>query len=331
MSEEGRQLNAQSLPAHWNSGVPMLIPLEGDPRLFLRVDAPHQRLTLRTPVGPEERVPVDALTHVQIAVVTDAEQRYLEISTIDERLLIDGYTMLSAIADRIQLDGISPVAALEETLAKWHAILSARTRMSQQAEIGLFGELLVLESLLSRHGDAAVDSWRGPLGEEHDFGFADADMEVKTTIGERRRHWIHGLDQLSPTPPAPLWLLSVQITRGGLESGRRLGRLVADGREAIQHDVTKTRLSERLAANAWREADDELFSQSWRLRSEPLALYVDDAFPRLTSQRLVSCGMNIETIGQINYEIDLSGRKTPEISAGTIDDLVEDMGRGADV
>lgn len=321
----GRHLSTQALLEHWNSGVPVLIPLAGDPLLGLRIDAPGGRLTLRTPISADTKSPANPLSHVDVVVLEDEGQRFLEITTTDERLIIDGYAMLSTIADRIQIDGIAPVEALEDTLARWHSILSMRTRMSHQAEVGLFGELLVLEALLSWRGDAAVKSWRGTVGEEHDFGFDDADIEVKTTTVERRHHWIHGLGQLLATPPTPLWLLSIQITRGGLESGRTLGRLVEDVLAATSDEGATAGVHEMLEACAWRDEDHDLFSKSWRLRTKPLALRVDNTFPRLTSECLSSSGVNVAAIRQVTYEIDVTDRPQSDALAPSVAALLERM------
>lgn len=305
-TESGRHLTPQALMTHWNSGVPVLIPVKGEPVVYLRVDAREKRLSLRIPIPAKAEVPPNTLTHIEIVVKEDDGQYFLEITMTDERLLIDGYTMFCSISDRIQLDGAAPIDALEDTLTRWHSILAIRTRMSHQAEVGLFGELLVLEALLADRGDVAIEAWKGTSGEEHDFGFMDADVEIKTTTGERRHHWIHGLNQLLDTPPTPLWLLSIQITRGGLESGRTLGALIDDVLSATTDAPTNARLQEMLTASLWRQEDDDLFSESWRLRTAPLALHIDETFPRLTSERLTQCGVSVAAIRQVDYEIDVT-------------------------
>jgi hypothetical protein len=101
-----------------------------------------------------------------------------------------------SIADRIQPAGADPLEAFVDTLEVRRSILTERSRMSATAEIGLFGELLVLQAVISTAA-ATPTAWRGGLGEEHDFGLPDVDAEIKTTTGERRRHWIHGLTQWS--------------------------------------------------------------------------------------------------------------------------------------
>ena len=69
-----------------------------------------------------------------------------------------------------------------------------------------------------------MNSWRGPIGEEHDFGMSAPDVEVKTTLGERREHWISTATQLVPTGDRPLYLLSIQLTSAALDSGQHPSR-----------------------------------------------------------------------------------------------------------
>ena len=135
---------------------------------------------------------MNALAHVAIDTLVEGGVRYVEISTTDARLVIDGYAMLMAVADRVQLDGIDPLEALKQTLATWQSILATRVRMSLQAEVGLFGEVLLLGALLET-GAAGASAWRGGLSEEHDFGFIDA-VELNA-IGNCHQHGVAVDDQ----------------------------------------------------------------------------------------------------------------------------------------
>jgi hypothetical protein len=135
----GRRLTTAALHEHWDNAVPVLLPLPGTPPLRLRIDPPRNRLTLRAAVAPGAVVPTNTLAHVAVETKFDHGVRYVDISTTDPRLVLDGYAMLMAIADRIQVDGLAPLAALEQTLATWQSILATRVRMSPEVEIGLFG------------------------------------------------------------------------------------------------------------------------------------------------------------------------------------------------
>lgn len=313
---------------HWDDGVPVAIPLIGNPSLGLRIDQARQRLTLRAPVPPGVEPPPNALAHVAVEITIDGDARYLEISTTDERLVVDGYAMLMAIADRIQLDGVDPLVALEQTLATWQSILATRTRMSLQAEVGLVGELLVVSALLET-GVASADAWRGGLGEEHDFGFSDTDVEVKTTTAERRHHWVHGLGQLMPTGESALWLLSLQLTRSGEGEGERLPDLIERLRNAFAPGE-KDRFDLVLAAGGWSEDQGDLFSDRWRLRTAPAAFHVVDDFPRLTPTLLSAGSIDPRPLRQVTYEIDLAGRAPSPDPPSTVSAIIQHMGGGFD-
>lgn len=299
-----RRIGGDLLMDHWNSGVPVVIRLAGDPELTLRVDNPADRLTLRAPVDPSAAIPVNTLANVRVESVVDDGRRCVEFSTMGENLISDGYAMLMMIADRVQLGDAEPLEAFEETLSLWESILASRARLGAGEEIGLFGELLVLEGFLNA-GTADVDSWRGGLHEEHDFGFAQTDVEVKTTSRESRKHWIHGLGQLQETDGTPLWLLSLQITRGGDGQGRTLPELI-DAILELSGPTGQDRVLENLAGVGWHETQGDLYPERWRLRNAPLLLRVEGQFPRLTRDLLSGVAVDTAGIRQVDYEIDLT-------------------------
>ena len=324
----GRHLTTAGLMEHWDSGVPVAIPISGTPTLRLRIDPVRSRLTLRAPVNPEVAPPVNTLAHVAVEVRIEGDRRFLEISTTDERLVVDGHAMLMAVADRIQLDGIEPIVALEQTLATWQSILATRVRMNLQAEVGLLGELLVVQALLET-ATAAAAAWRGGLGEEHDFGLADADVETKTTTGEQRRHWIHGLGQLVPTGETPLWLLSLQLTRAGEGEGGRLPELIDDVRSLVSgHD--RTIIDQNIASAGWSEDQRDLVTDRWRLRTPPIAFHVGGDFPRLTPDLLGAASIDIAPLRQVAYEIELTGRPPSACPPATVATIIKHMGKGFD-
>ncbi|UUY05727.1 PD-(D/E)XK motif protein [Svornostia abyssi] len=306
----------------------MAIPIAGTPTLRLRVDPPRSRLTLRVPLASEVEPPVNTLAHVAVEVRIDGNQRFLEISTTDERLVVDGHAMLMAVADRIQLDGIEPVEALEQTLATWETILASRVRLTLQAEVGLVGELLVLRAMLDTAA-AGASAWRGGLSEEHDFGFADVDVEVKTTTSEQRRHWIHGLGQLVPTGDSPLWLLSVQLTRAGEGDGHRLPELIDDLRTRVS-GADRAILDQSVAAAGWSDDQRDLVTDRWRLRTPPVAFHVADDFPRLTPDLLAAASIDVAPLRQVTYEVELTGRPASSDPPATVATIIKDLGKAFD-
>ena len=308
MTAEGkaqRRLGQASLFEHWDSRVPVVVVLKGSPDLRLRIDQPQGRLALTAPWAPDSAPPVNRMAHVRVEKTVEEGATQLMISVDTDRgTLPDGYAMLMTIADRIQDKGADPLVALEESLTVWSSILERRGRMDSRAEVGLFGELLIMRGLLSID-PGAYAAWRGGVGEEHDFGFGEADVEVKTTSGERRHHWVNGLGQLLGTGDIPLWLLSLQVTLGGDDQGCSLPALIDEVREMVD-DQGRELVEQNLAGAGWNEKQRDLYVERRRLRSKPLLLRVDDGFPRLTSKLLSEAAIDTALLRQVDYQIDLT-------------------------
>jgi hypothetical protein len=308
-SHPERHLSAQGFSDYLTAAVPVVFPVPGDPTVSIFIDPDRQRIGLRTPLTHDPAGLASPLENVHVSTVWLGGHRQLEIAASAPELFGDVYPMLCAIADRIQLGGVDPLAAVDATLEVWSRLLVRRKRLANDREIGLVGELLVLRALIGAMGEvAAVESWRGPLGEEHDFGFAGDDVEMKTTTGESRKHWIGSLTQLVPTPGRPLWLLSVQITRAGTGHGDSLTELVGSVREKCLDDTARTRCDEVLAAVGWSDDQSDLYPQRWTLRSVPRGYHVDSSFPTLTAESLTTLGWTSNEIAQVSYELDLSNR-----------------------
>jgi len=324
-----RRLSPNDLDEHWDTNTPVIVRLPGAPDLNIRIDKPADRLTLRAEIPPGVSIPVTGLANIKVNSVVDDGAKFIEISTVGENLLHDGYAMLMTVADRIQLDGLAPLKALEETLALWESILASRLRLGTEAEIGLFGELLFLEGLL-KAGVAGADAWRGGLREEHDFGFGEGDIEVKTTSGEHRQHRINGLGQLQETEGSSLWLLSIQITRGSDGQGRTLPELINDVRD-LGGDLGRKKIDENLSGAGWQNDQHDLYSDVWRLRSRPLLLRVDGSFPRITRD-LISGLQQIETarIREVDYLLDVADLPETEGFPTEIKKAISEMKVSAD-
>jgi hypothetical protein len=179
--------------------------------------------------------------------------------------------------------------------------------MPEPDEIGLFGELLVLEHLspIMASSDAAVSAWLGALKEEHDFSLPSFDVEVKTTTNERRVHWISTLTQLEPKPGIPLFLLSIQLTRAGSAVGSTLADLVDRIRSALPDHLAV--LNDRFDRSGYRDTDADLYATSWVQRRAPTCYLVDDAFPALTRARVVEAVPDPHRIIDLRYRLDLEG------------------------
>jgi len=85
-------------------------------------------------------------------------------------------------------------------------------RLSNEEEVGLVGELIVLHNLMSNgHGSNELDYWKGPSGGLHDFVREDTwEIEVKTSLNPNPVAKVHPIEQLEPIS-VPFHLVVVKL------------------------------------------------------------------------------------------------------------------------
>jgi hypothetical protein len=306
-AEDSRHAPIGVLDEYMEQRVNGVLDIDGDPRARIKVSPGHSRLSLLVQMIENEPGP-DLRMRANLAYGPsfegDATWHCLDV--VIDRNMSEVYPVLCAIADKVQQNGDSFANAVESVLSGLSDILAGRKGLSLEEQIGLFGELVVLLSLERHIGAAdAVTAWRGPSGEEHDFGLEDTDLEVKTTMTERRRHWISGLTQLTPTGDRDLHLLSLQITSPGLGEGASLTDLVETVRSFP--DVPTRRMDELLDRAGWRDWYSGLYDARWQLRTHPELYVVDDNFPALTASRVDAVMPDVSRLLDLHYRIDLEG------------------------
>lgn len=285
--------------------------VEGDPPGQMIVDSARKALAIRVPAAGDLPDTV-GYAHIRVDEVSGGESVWHELSVDvgDNARVV--YAVLSDVMDRIQLEGVPFSTAVTDAIDSFGAVLAPRSRISEEKQVGLFAELLVLLALSTMSGaDAALEAWRGPVGEEHDFGLKDIDLEVKCTIGENRVHWISSLTQLVPTGDRPLRLVSLQLTRAGLGQGHSLPSLVRVLRCVPGLEVAK--LDGALRGHGFWDADAELYPTRWALRTEAAFFPVDGDFPALTRARVNAAVPAAVRVVDVRYRVDLTD--LPEASA----------------
>ncbi|MFD9329131.1 PD-(D/E)XK motif protein [Streptomyces sp. NPDC060065] len=273
------------------------------PQVSYVVEHGGRDIALHVELDRHGRAPSATLPTIRIDRIADPSRRYARIRTDRAELIRDFHDFLCAVADRIVMHGRSLDQAYAETIRAWSALLDRPRSLSLEKRIGLIGELGVLSTLSNEYGwAAAVESWTGPDGEEHDFGLPGYDLEVKTTASEQRRHTIHGINQLTPAPSRSLWLASLQVTRGGTD-----GRTLAECARAVRAEVAEhapaslARLDRQLTASGWSEVSPD--DERWTLRS-PLLLLDADELPRLDLSVLPEVARG--RISSVTYVLDVT-------------------------
>jgi hypothetical protein len=177
-----------------------------------------------------------------------------------------------------------------------------------ESEVGLYGELLMLEALIKAGipADLAVDAWVGPCDGIQDFMIGTGAIEVKTTTSAGVfTARISSLDQLDDSQRNPLYLAAFRINM--IDSGYSLPERIGILREIIQ------------AATPGSLVDFELkllqagyfnsFSGSYLHRFEYVdtrIILVDKDFPRLVPT------MVLPGIIRAKYEIEIGSTSTTD-------------------
>lgn len=268
-------------------GRHLLIPVRSSAKVRTGLDGPGIRL--------HRRVLEDAHTYGTFA----------DLSCLSRELhdLFDAFCdeVVAAIRD----NRTNPLRAMYAVIDRWQSLFErSRTRLSGQQLTGLFGELIVLERLLSVD-PGAHRLWLGPAGHKFDFASAGAAIEVKTSeSAEGRLVHIHGLDQLDHVDNDTLVLVWLRVERApsGASTSVAMQDLLrqvlelADDGQAIRELLEQVGFPE----SAWESYGDLRF-----LLHEQRWYPVNEQFPRLTRTALDSIGVPA-TVMDVQYTIDLS-------------------------
>lgn len=325
MSNQARgqttSLSPEALDDYMSAGVVSLIPHGQAGDHLLQIDPERKEITLWSPAdgtyedpGEMENIAVD---------LDETEEPAKYILTVSTEDVPDAAYALSYAIVRQTDAGIPYGQALRTAVDQFRNLLRSRRRLSPAQETGLIGELTVLLHLIRAIGaDAAVEAWLGPDAEEHDFGLEGYDLEVKTTLGEDRRHVIHGVDQLAPTPGRNLWLLSLQFTAAGRGEGSSLTALALEAINAVgAHGVALERV---LDSAGWRHQDADLYRKRYTLRTAPRTFEIDLTFPAITRERIASAVPNSGLIGNdVTYRVDV-GALPYGVPGPEFDDFLEE-------
>jgi len=104
-----------------------------------------------------------------------------------------------------------------------------RMEISENAILGLVGELLLLDALCRRAADPQVgpivQAWDGWRRSARDFTWRGTGVEIKTTTRTTSSHAIHGVHQIEPTPASDdatgetrLFLVSIGLCQSDINA-----------------------------------------------------------------------------------------------------------------
>ena len=207
-----------------------------------------------------------------------------------------------------QLTGNESAAGLAVTLnrlLRWQGLLERARNdlLSQSRIIGLVGELLVLRDVLLPRLDSfdAVQSWRGPYGDEQDFLLAGRIVEVKTQLSTSDRYLPISSEEQLDTASGPILVCHQTLDvpadeEGGAVSLNGLVSSLAEPMAADDHAAADLLQSALLEAGYRRR--EEYGRPYWLLNGRSF-YEVREGFPRILPHML---GVGVD---RVRYRIAL--------------------------
>lgn len=301
MTDQPNTLTPDELRGILETEVPYRTRSGDNDQFLLTIDGVADTVSLESPLDGT----APAVENLRSIRVDEDETSGTYVLTVDIGTVPEiSYALVSSVLHDVTV-GNSFGAALSSAIEAFRAAIARKPLLSEDKIVGLIGELTVFEHLVGAIGaESALEAWLGPEGEEHDFGIAETDLEVKTTTSEKRVHVISGIDQLKPRDGVPLWVLSLQVTRTGQGEGRSLDDMCMKAlslAEAYGREVKSA-----LKNAGWSTEDLGLYSVRYGLRSVPRAYLVDDDFPSMTSERIAQVVPHFELVGDVRYRVDVS-------------------------
>lgn len=173
--------------------------------------------------------------------------------------------------------------------------------LSQEAELGLVGELELLDSLilLNMPIDEVLNVWKGPLNGLKDFEIGSGAIEVKSTLGvDGFICKINSLEQLDDSEKSPLFLNGYRFSINSL--GKTLPKRIGFLREKLaNYPMELSRFNNLLLGMGYLESNEENYFRQFKTENSYFWL-VDENFPKLVP------GTVPVNIRQAKYEMDLT-------------------------
>lgn len=196
-----------------------------------------------------------------------------------------------------------------------------KAQMDDNLVLGLIGELLFIENLLSEGLDDSLilDSWTGPDQESKDFTFDVAYVEVKSSSKvSGHTHMINGIEQLNSFN-RELYLNSFHFNKTDGKSSFSLNsvidRLVQSHFEPIGLDI---KFFDKLYDYGYDKRDSDFYE---KIRIELVGekfFFVDDSFPKITVNEFKT---KLDSrISKLKYEIDLNSH--PSVAFKKLKDVL---------
>jgi hypothetical protein len=224
--------------------------------------------------------------------------------------------LIALLADSTHEDEQTIADAVLARIRAWQDFMSHQRAgiLSEDEEIGLHGELVVLEQLLAAlpGNAAAVDMWQGPLRGLHDFVLPVGALEAKaTTSATGFRATIGSLEQLDLSIRSPIYVAATRLV--GSDFGSTLPQRVAQLRALLA--TCGGQAGHSFSARLLHAGYIDAFADRYTRRlivSDLRWIEVSADFPLLTAASVP------RGVVSARYVIDLDMRPLPTTSLTTI-------------
>lgn len=218
-------------------------------------------------------------------------------------------TVFAVLCDdtaRTAASEMRPRAAVRAWISRLHVWQEFMARhgvegLTEAAELGLLGELLVLRNVLIPTGSiaVAVQAWSGPLGEPNDFAFAGGFLEVKTTV--RQAPELIEISDIAQLDDMRGTIMLAHIKLRPSPAGESLPQVVSTLRTTVASNSAKflRRFDQLLMSAGYLDAQADIYDSTYEVSSVDF-FHVTGSFPRI---RRSDVGKGIRGI---RYTIELA-------------------------
>lgn len=228
--------------------------------------------------------------------------------------------LVSLLVESSSSDGTMVYSSVMSRIRAWQDFMKKDRAgvLSAEEELGLCGELLVMQDILESGvpATAAIECWVGPEDGLQDFVPGTGAIEVKTTIAPAGFFAdISSLEQLDHSFRSPLHVATVRLKPSS--DGWTLPELRDRILESVQKEAGAASLLEsRLLSAGYVDANRGQYSRRFVL-SELAYRLVDETTPRLTRANVHVA------VQRARYTLDLDAFR---VVAGSFRDIADDFG-----
>jgi Putative PD-(D/E)XK family member, (DUF4420) len=227
-------------------------------------------------------------------------------------MVVDVLRTLEAATTRSNSD---VVKAFIERVKEWQAFMARTHRpLTPEAQIGLFGELWLLNLLVEILGPSALDTWQGPLRAAQDFHIGAGAVEVKSTV--RKNTFlarINSIEQLD-SERSPIFLCALRFEETGV--GVSLVGLVSELRSAFELAGVRRGFEGLLLVIGYLDEHADVYCRTLAMRDAKV-FRVEADMPRLKRAELPAA------FRSASYVLDLDALEVPYLM---LVDLISELG-----